>query len=132
MIPLLLLTLSHSIYAETTQSPRGALIFQNRKADDISVSIEEACLPVLNPEKTHRLAGHGQKAIPYDLSAAGCIVLVTVEKELGVQTSLFRIEPLPQGGVETTANQSCKILVHSADTARRTYRLKSSCISISD
>lgn len=106
------------------------LIFQNQTADDISVSIEEACLPVLNPDKTYRLPAKGRLAVRYDSTIASCVVLVPVEKELGVQTSIFTIEANKSDGSSSSQPQQCALKVFSADTMRRTYRMTSSCVKV--
>ena len=127
---LLALVLSaHSLADDAVRKPSGSLVFQNQTMDDIAVSIEEACLPTVKPTNIHRLRAHGQVSVVHDVRVASCVLLVPEEKELGVQTSVFVIEPLKDGNV-LGAKDRCQVKVHSADVARRTYRLTSNCIDI--
>lgn len=132
MILHILLLLPGLLFASVSPAEKITLIFQNRTADDISVSIEEACLPVLDPQKTYRLPADGRVAIRYDPTIASCVVLVPVEKELGVQASLFTIEPKKPADSSSQLPRECPIKVFSADATRRTYRLSSTCVEISD
>lgn len=131
MILYILIFLPGLLCAAPASAEKTALIFQNRTADDISISIEEACLPVLDPEKTHRLPANGRVAVRYDSTISSCVVLVPVEKELGVQASLFTIEPKNSSDASSQPPRECPIKVFSADATRRTYRISSTCVAIS-
>lgn len=106
------------------------LQFVNTTDDDISLTIEESCLPVLDQTHTHLIGRGSSLVVEYDATVANCLLLLPSEKGLGVQSSLFVVDSLSKQYDLKARLDTCPITISGLDDRRHLYQLSSSCVSI--
>ena len=106
------------------------LQFVNTTDDDISLTIEESCLPVLDHMHTHQIGRRSRLVVEYDATVANCLLLVPSEQSLGVQSSLFVVDSLSKNQDLKSRLDTCPITISGLDGRRHLYQLSSNCATI--
>ncbi len=115
---------------EAGLSPKQYLKFRNQSNDVLSLSLEEACLPTYGAAKQRLIKPDTSILVEYDSSIANCVLIVPEKKELGVQTSLFVLEPTDTQYRSEATSGTCRIEISKIDSNHKTYGLESACVRV--
>lgn len=106
------------------------LKFRNQSNDVLSLSLEESCLPTYGAAKQRVIKPGASVLVEYDPAVANCVLIVPEKKELGVQTSLFVLEPVDTQYRPDVVAGTCRIEISKTDSNHRTYGLESACVRV--
>ena len=127
---LLSLACSAAVSVCAESKPSQYLRFYNLSGDVVNLSLEEAGLPTYGAAKQRTIKPNGNALVKYDPAVANCVLIVPEKKELGVQTSLFVIEPTDTQFRPDPVVANCSVEIRKTDEKHRTYGLNSTCVRV--
>ena len=115
---------------EASSQSKRSMKFLNQTDEALSLTLEASCLPTYGATATHLVQPGRGVLLAYDPTVANCVLLVPDKKNLGVQTSLFVLEPKSQQPDLTDSEPTCRVAIVKTHDRHHTYDLSSTCIRV--